>query len=247
MYEDGVPTGSLRQGDIIKGVPVPFLQDANEKIVLMGKGKVDPDSWSSLANTPPTAQTCDDAQDKAIFIPTRTLHLLVLSQCCEMERIEEGEEGRIIVAPLIDESEDSQLKDLVEEKRPSVADGLGKQLVAALTSPNQNTEGALKKAQETLTREKDEYLKKVWLGEVEGVFPVAASSANGFALPRSICYFAYMLSLPKSWYPILKERRVLRAKGHWRSVLQESLSKYFGRFAYPGTNADRMRVGGLGG
>jgi hypothetical protein len=245
VYEDGVPTGPLQQGDIIRAIPVPYLQDANEKIVFLG-AKTDPKEWSDLEATPPKSAVCDDPRNKAIFVPTRTSNLLILSQCCDLQDIERGESGRIIVAPFIDDAEDPHITEHVQEKRAGIADEVGKKVFAAAVLGDQNAETAAKKVLGAVTRERDDYLKNVWLGQLEGTFPIAPAESGGFVLRRSICYFANLVSLPASWYPLLKERRMLRTKPHWRAILQESLAKYFSRFAYPGTNEERLRVGGIG-
>lgn len=243
MFEVGVPSGPLQQGDIIRMIPVPYLQDMNEKIVYIGKEIKD---WEGLESTPPKAASCDDGRNKAIFIPTKTANVIILSQCCDLEDIERGEGGRIIVAPLVEDANDPHITTHLQEQREGFTEDLGKKVMAAAVLGDQNSEDKAKKAIGTFAHKREEYLKSVWLGQMEGTFPVGASEGGTFTVRRSICYFANLVSLPASWYSLLKDRRMLRPLPHWRAILQEGLARYFARFAYPGSLDERLNVGGIG-
>ena len=224
-------TRALLQGDLVRQVPLPFMGGAGERIVYTGKVRA-----LTECPVPPTADHCNDEKPKAMMLSMSTANVLILSQSCNLERIGRGDNrGRIIVAPVLDE----------DVEAPEVREAALQALEESFSRPGQNAEQKVQAERQKHEKTKLEQLKKIWLGKVGNIFPVAKLNVEHFTAVRSLCYFDNLVSLPATWYPLLSARVVANMTDPWRSLLQEALSDYFGRFAYPGSENDRLAVGGL--
>jgi hypothetical protein len=230
VYLNGVvPPGPLEQGDICVNVPLPVLA---VKMELYSKGSI----------VQVTREELEQAFQLFVVPPMRG-PAIVLSQSCDLERAERDENVRILVAPIIAE-EGSQL---LVESAEAIAKTVEKGTLAKALQHRSDSKPPkeLKNLQDRARKRHIEALKSLWSGQDVGCFPIKKiESGAAIVVPRSLVYFSYAVSVPVAvWLEYLKSKRVARLNETWRSVLQESLRDWLGRFAYPDTDEERLRVG----
>lgn len=230
MYEPKPPEGDLEQGDVCLGVALPVMTSGAK-----WQGRTD----GSLASCPPSSND----RPLVYWLQVSQGPVVVVSQSCDLVGLDEHGAERILVCQAFPDHDDRFVESY---KNAKALDDHKNKIAAALVagaSGNKNEAGkaekALEKAEEAHKRVRLEALKKLWRGDLTGAFPLL----NSASLPRSVCYFDTIVSVPASWVGMLKESRSLRLNATWKSVLQESLARWLGRYAYPGTMAERLQVG----
>lgn len=235
FQEAAIPADAyLQQGDVCAAFPVPLLSHTTKIINVSTQG--------FLEGSVPTTEHLATNSHLAVLVPMVRSEVMVLSQSCDIEDVERQQSGRIVIAPVLPD-DDERFAALYEAANSSTGDAFGKKLAKMVKSPA-NAEAEFKKTQDKLDSNRNKSLRELWLGQVEGAFPLACREP---LKSRSICYFDNALSLPHTWIPLLKQTRKLRLKIEWASVLQEKLAHWLGRFAFPGTQAERLGIGGIGG
>lgn len=233
FQEDDIPPDApLQQGDVCAAFPVPLLSDTTKIVNVRDQGFVE--------GSVPTAEHLATNSHLAVLIPMVRSEVMVLSQSCDIEDVERQQSGRVVIAPVLPDDDD-RFAALYDAANKGTGDAFGKKL-AKMTKNPANAEAEFKKTQDKLDSNRKKSLEALWLGQVEGAFPLACFEP---LKSRSICYFDNAVSLPHTWLPLLKESRKLRLKNEWASVLQEKLAQWLGRFAFPGTKAQRLGVGGI--
>jgi hypothetical protein len=208
----------LEQGDVCIGLAIPVITDDAQAVDANGKQA----PWDGEAKT---------TAPQAFFLRVTKAPLIVLSQSCDLV----GDSvARVLVAPLVNE-QDPRFTAQYQKAVSDMLQTAGKDFVT-----RGNTD--LAKVGERLETTREAALKRLRLGEIPNAFPVKKASGNQWALPSSVCFFDNATSLPGLWLPALKRTRRLRLNTVWQSVLQEALGRWLGRYAYPGSLADRLRV-----
>ncbi|MGO8998587.1 MAG: hypothetical protein ACLQVI_35140 [Polyangiaceae bacterium] len=233
------PRDALEQGDICRDVPLPVVTAAAQLI------NIKTSEWFGEPGSPisvPDRTVLESKGHVCAVVPMVRAHLVVLSQSCDLLEAEGDENARLLVAPVRVE-EDDRLSERYAAAVKAATEGLPRKITASMKNPTQTSQ-VLLKAGASIEEARSNALKQLWLGEIVGALPLQAN--EGAHLARSVCYFDNAVSLPASWIPILKEQRVLRLTFEWQSVLREALMLWLGRYAFPGSKNDRLRVGGLG-
>lgn len=212
--------------------PVPLLSDTTKIVNIRNQG--------FLEGSVPTVDHLATNSHLAVLVAVVRSAVMVLSQSCDIEDVERQESGRVMIAPVLPD-DDERFAALYETANMGTGDAFGKKLAKMAKNPA-NAEAEFKKTQEKLDSNRKKSLEALWLGQVEGAFPLACRDP---LKSRSICYFDNALSLPHTWLPLLKQTRRLRLTSEWASVLQEKLAQWLGRFAFPGTKSERLGVGGI--
>jgi len=232
FQEDESPDACLQQGDVCAAFPVPLLSDTTKIVNIRNQG--------FLEGSVPTVDHLATNSHLAVLVAVVRSAVMVLSQSCDIEDVERQESGRVMIAPVLPD-DDERFAALYETANMGTGDAFGKKLAKMAKNPA-NAEAEFKKTQEKLDSNRKKSLEALWLGQVEGAFPLACRDP---LKSRSICYFDNALSLPHTWLPLLKQTRRLRLTSEWASVLQEKLAQWLGRFAFPGTKSERLGVGGI--
>ncbi len=233
LFDNALPGGALRQGDIIRDVPLPLLPDEGAAFGNKKTHEVIPAV---------TRAALEKHNDIYSLFPLVRGNAMILSQCCDCEDVDRRETGRILVAQLV-ACDDERFVASYEKAVASVADSFARKLSAAGRAGKTVSQDDTSKAMNTLENPRKKALTEVALGQRIGAFPVAAHAES--SLSMSICYFDTVVSLPANWLSLLKQSRVLHLSPTWRAVLQESLGAWITRFAYPGTLEDRLKAAGL--
>ncbi len=222
--------GPLLQGDLCRAVPLPILT-ADDSTTLM-------DLSAEVALGSPVPSTGDLSTRSRLGAILRLVerNVLVLSQSCDLEDAEKDTNARVLVALVLADDDGrfaEQHAAAVEKDLSDFVKGAAK-----LAKNPGNATKALEKSAATMESRRAKALEDLWLGNVEGAFPVAASPSH--SIKRSVCYFDTVVSLPSAWIPLLRDRRVQHLAPPWAAVLQESLARWLGRYAFPGTKAERL-------
>lgn len=233
MYATAALTGSLLQGDVCLDIPLPIILPKLQFVDMKAQVLID-------GNVPTEEMLATRSQFHAVVQMVRS-PVLVLSQSCDLDDAESKPNARIMVAPTLPD-DDERFTTVYAAATKSSSDAFTKKLVTAIKSGN-SIDTTIEKGKGPLEKVRQKALEDLWLGKLEGVFPLAPKSDIG--LRRSICFFDNAVTLPSSWIPLLKKRRVLRLESHWADVLREQLAAWIGRFAFPGDKSARLAVGGL--
>lgn len=234
MYTAADPTSALEQGDVCRDIPLPVIGD--DIRLFDSKTK----EW--FKSTVPDDDVLNSRSHVAAMVQMVRCPVVVLSQSCDLEEAERDPQARLLVAPALAD-DDGRFAERYADAVKSASDGFVKNVAAMLTNPTQ-AEKSMAKTKGQLESTRQKHLDDLWLGKVEGAFPLAADP--GCALRRSVCFFDSAVSLPSAWIPLLKKQRVLRLKPEWGHVLREKLSTWLGRFAFPGSKKERLAAGGFG-
>jgi hypothetical protein len=233
VYVGSIPAAdTLFQGDLCAQVSLPIVLGETVAIPLEGKAKAEP-AISLLER---------DKALGALAVKPLVGPVLILSQSCDIADVARRQAGRILIAPILPEEKST----LLDQYREVLQDWDSPEFIGKILEGEQLGHIA-KDVTQALARnlnKKFEALKKLWLGNVVGAFPLAEKKdGSAITLPRSICHFDHVVSVPHEWLPYLQRKRFARLDVTWLSILQESLADWVGRFAYPGSNDDRCRVG----
>jgi hypothetical protein len=231
LYSSFKSDDPLEQGDVLAKVPLPLC---GVEVKFQGN--------TVFHEAVPTKEIVATNSKIACAFQMPIGFAMVLSQTCDLQDASDQSSGRVLLAPVLPDDDDRFAKSFEKALLRTGSEAAADLLNAV--AKGQNAADQLAKKQKTMEKTRDLALTKLWLGQVVGAFPLASASGQG--LSRSICYFDNCVSVPATWLPFLQGQRVLRLKGEWHSVLQESLREWLGRFAYPGSNDERLNVGGLG-
>lgn len=235
MYVAAEANECLVQGDICRDIVLPLLSTSTKL--------VDVRAQQLIEHSVPTEEMMSTRSQLAALIPMVRSHVIVLSQSCDLADAESKPNARVIVAPTMHDDDDRFAAAYAAAVKGS-SDALAKKLAAAAKSATSaNVDTAIARGKDALENPRRKALEDLWLGKLEGVFPLAACPEHG--LRRSLCYFDNVVSLPSSWIHLLKSHRVLRLNAEWADVLREKLSLWIGRYAFPGDKSARLAHGGL--
>jgi hypothetical protein len=232
VYRPCDPKDGLSQGDVCRDIPVP----------LVGPGTKFGDSSSQqLIEGPPTPELMLRRSNLMIAFQLKKTPVLILSQSCDLEQCEREGRGRILLAP-IEQQDDERFLSSFSKVKQQTADAFARKVAAASGGKDQGE--VVTKHVGGLDKPRKTALTELWLGETIGAFPLAPHVDP--PLPASLCYLDNVVSVPVNWAPLLRAHRILSLNEAWSNVLRESLQQWLSRYAYPGSNAERLRVGGLG-
>lgn len=223
-------TDELEQGDVCLSIPLPTL-NTKEQLLLKNNDTKD---------SPPTSELCQPGKLAGFFLPVNLAPVMVLSQSCDLVDLDASSHARILVAPLCPDN-DERFNEFFKKEMEKTYDGTKRKAIASFTGKNlEGVKAAHEDATRKLNNARNVNLRRLWLGELVGAFPIAAFGEH---LERSICFFDNVVSLNSQWGEILRIQRICRLDHVWKSVLQEQLIMWLGRYAYPGLPDDRMLVG----
>ena len=216
MYAQFPGDSDLEQGDICIGLSIPCVSEDAQSLDAQGKQRL----WEPQALKVP-----------AFFVRSVSTPLVILSQSCDL--VAEGA-VRVLVAPTVPDTDPR----FTAQYQKAAEDVMQSQAKSFVTKGNVD----LEKAHEKLENARGKVLERLRLGDIPNAFPLRAIEGDGWQLDSSVCFFDNAISLPANWIPALKQTRRLRLNTAWKSVLQESLGLWLGRFAYPGTQKERLAV-----
>lgn len=232
MYRACDVKDGLSQGDVCRDIPVPLIGPQT---------KFGDASAQQFIEGPPTPELMLRRSNLMTAFQLKKTPVLILSQSCDLEQCEREGRGRILLAPIVPQDDERFLSSFSKSSHES-ADAFARKLAAASGGKDQKLEVVSKHAA-GLDKPKKKALTDLWLGNTIGAFPLAANVDP--PLQASLCYLDNIVSVPVNWAPLLHAHRILSLNEAWSNVLRESLQEWLSRFAYPGSNAERLRVGGL--
>lgn len=224
MFEPGPPVkhSPLRQGDVCGQVWCPSVE-TNTAVLLPTRDKQQP--WDGVS------------RPKYFVVEPREVAVMVLSQSCDLERLETSTVGRILICPVTGEDQSPAFKEYRDARGQDINFDVVDAAMKTGEPPKKlaNATRAVKKAEES-------DLASLWLGSLGGAFPVAQIGEPGkVTVPRSVCHFDLAMTVPREpWLTVLKQRRLRHMSAPWLALLQEHLSEWLGRFAFPGSNEERL-------
>lgn len=215
-------TNALSQGDLC--CHVWFPEFVHNTAALVGSELQQP--WDGVS------------MPKTFAVQPKRSSVLVLSQSCDLERLEDGTEGGILVCRVVEEEHSP----ILAAWRAAREEPENKYLELAAANPKQTKASS---RLEGLEKQRTAALRKLWLGDHIGAFPVPEIGSDGDVLmTRAVALFDTAISLPSTpWKGVFHKQRVRRMTDPWRVLLQEALSAWLGRYAFPGSQEDRLAVG----